>query len=169
MGMTKSALNTLWLTGGGLVATWFAVTPMSTVAVDPANDASARRAAQVSTIDAVKTAQLKVHHTAALKPVTRNPFAFGRPPVAIHARAVVPPAAVVTEPVAIEPSLTLSGIAAQKAVGGSRRTAIISGDSQLYLVTEGDMVAGRYRVVTVGEDNVVLRDDAGRELRLSLK
>ena len=51
---------------------------------------------------------------------------------------------------------------------GVKRTAIISGDGQLYLVTEGEMVAGRYRVVTVDSDAVTLRDDAGTELRLSM-
>jgi hypothetical protein len=68
-----------------------------------------------------------------------------------------------------QPSLILSGIAESRIPRGTRRTAIISGGGQLYLVTEGDMVAGRYRVVTVDSDAVTLRDDNGTDIRLSLK
>ena len=52
--------------------------------------------------------------------------------------------------------LKLSGIA-QKA---GKRTAIISGDGQVYLVGEGDSVAGRYTVVTIDPEAVLLRDAA---------
>jgi hypothetical protein len=62
------------------------------------------------------------------------------------------------------PVLKLSGIA-QKA---GTRTAILSGDGQIYLVGEGESVAGRYTVVTIDPEAVLLRDAAGVEQRLVL-
>jgi hypothetical protein len=49
-----------------------------------------------------------------------------------------------------------------------RRTAVISGDGQMYFVSEGDSVAGRYTVSRIDPEAVVLRDADGAELRLVL-
>ena len=62
------------------------------------------------------------------------------------------------------PILRLSGIA-QK---GGKHTAIISGEGQIYLVGEGDSVTGRYTVITIDPEAVLLRDAAGGEQRLVL-
>lgn len=62
------------------------------------------------------------------------------------------------------PALRLSGLA-QKA---GRRTAIISVGEQIYLAGEGDSVAGRFIVVTIDREAVLLRDAAGVEQRLVL-
>ena len=102
---------------------------------------------------------------------TRNPFLFGSkrgsgPPQPSGATpAAVAPAAAPP----VQPSLNLAGMAERQTPQGVRRTAIISGDGQLYLVTEGEMVAGRYRVITVDSDAVTLRDEGGTELRLVLR
>ena len=51
------------------------------------------------------------------------------------------------------------GIAEQKTEAGSKRTAMIGGaGDQLFMVTEGQAVAGRYRVSAVGADAVELED-----------
>jgi len=100
----------------------------------------------------------------AIKPSARNPFRFGKARV-----ASAPAVAAVTAapaPVAIpEMTLRLSGVAN----AGGKRTAIISGDGQVYLAKEGEAVAGRYHVVVVDSDAVTLRDDTGGEIWLNLK
>jgi len=64
------------------------------------------------------------------------------------------------------PSLTLklSGVAQT----AGKRTAIIAGESQIYLVAEGDLVAGRYTVVKIDPEAVLLRDVDGVDQRLIL-
>jgi hypothetical protein len=66
------------------------------------------------------------------------------------------------------PTLKLDGVAERKTANGTSRTAILSGDGQLYLVGAGESVAGRYVVAVVDPDAVVLRDATGLELRLTL-
>jgi hypothetical protein len=77
---------------------------------------------------------------------------------------VAPPVPLTPAP----PTFTLSGIAERNTPEGRKRTAIISGDGQLYLVGEGERVAGRYTVVTIDADAVLMRDQVGSELRLVL-
>jgi hypothetical protein len=65
----------------------------------------------------------------------------------------------------------LIGVAEQKGDAGLKRTAMISapGD-QLFMVTEGQELAGRYRVSAVGADAVELQDIAsGATRRLGLR
>ena len=64
----------------------------------------------------------------------------------------------------LRPPLKLSGVA-QK---GATRTAILSGDGQIYVVGVGESVAGRYTVITIDPEAVLLRDAAGAEQRLVL-
>lgn len=104
------------------------------------------------------------------KPVTRrNPFLFAAertPPRAEPAPpSYVPPVAV--EPPA--PSMTLAGIGTSTTPEGIVRTAVISSRGQVWLVKPGDEVPGGLRVVSVGEDHVVLADAAGVETTLRLK
>ncbi len=69
-----------------------------------------------------------------------------------------------------EPPLTLSGIAEDGGPDGPDRTAIISGQGQLFMVKQGDQVTPRYRVARIGSDAVELTDvDAGTTRRLVLK
>jgi hypothetical protein len=94
----------------------------------------------------------------------RNPFAFGAAPRRTRPDASVVHAAVVAEelaPVVPPPALILMGVAEETSPAGPRRTAIIAGDADaLYMVTEGDSIAGRYKVTKIGADAVELEDVA---------
>jgi hypothetical protein len=59
----------------------------------------------------------------------------------------------------LEPAVELIGVAESESPKGVVRTAIISALSgELFLVKEGETVAARYRVATVGADAVELTD-----------
>ena len=95
----------------------------------------------------------------------RNPFAFNAAARASHsaqARDGMVAAAVAPDPapvVAPGPSLLLMGIAEEASPAGPRRTAIIGGDADsIYMVAEGDAIAGRYRVMKIGADAIELED-----------
>jgi hypothetical protein len=65
----------------------------------------------------------------------------------------------VAMPAPLPPSpLKLSGIAEDPGADGPVRTAIISGQGQLFLVKEGEMVTTRYRVAKISADGVELVD-----------
>lgn len=171
--MTRTTLKALWFGGGGILATWLAVSPNQ--GVPASSPATAVRPASVTepTAEELNAQATRLRdRTAAvtLRPSTRNPFRFSSPKSA--ARSSAPPERGV-QSAALEPTLSatppatvlkLSGIA-QKA---GKRTAIISGDGQIYLVGEGDSVAGRYTVIKVDPEAVLLRDAAGAEQRLVL-
>ena len=73
-------------------------------------------------------------------------------------------------PQPMEPALKLSGIAADEGADGPVRTAIISGEGQLFMVKEGDTVTARYRVTKISEDVVELSDtESGTVRRLALR
>jgi hypothetical protein len=99
----------------------------------------------------------------------RNIFAFKRPaPKALPAPA---PAADLLAPAASgqQPALALFKLIGIADDAGSR-TAIISGQGQLYLVREGETVAFVYRVSRVAPESVELEDTTGgAPLRLFLK
>ena len=166
--MTKSTWNGL-LAGGGLLATWLAVNPNTTT--PPASNVAATTHASavrdVTADDLNAQAEKLTEHlgSVAQRPTGRNPFRFGRStPTKAPAAAAVAPIAAPAAPQPVQPSLSLSGIATDN----GKHTAIITGDGQLYVVKEGDPVAGRYHVATVDSEAVTLRDDAGAETRLSL-
>ena len=172
--MTKTALKALWFGGGGVLATWLAVTPNHGV------PSSARTTAQQPAVTREASAaewnaqaeRLRARTDAAvtLRKSARNPFRFNSPRSAapsstprergVELAAIEP----TTPTVPVGPVLKLSGVA-QKA---GKRTAILSGDGQMYLVGEGDSVAGRFTVVTIDPEAVLLRDAAGAEQRLVL-
>lgn len=102
----------------------------------------------------------------------RNPFAFGTREARVTRRAAAPaaqPAA--TERIPVEPALSLVGIAEQATPAGLVRTAMIAtGADDLIMVTVGQAVAVRYRVVAIGADAVELQDVAtGATRRLALQ
>ena len=170
--MTKSTFKVLWLGGGGLLATWFAVTPSDTPGKAKITVAERPAAIHEVTADNLIAQEVRLREHGGSVPLgssTRNPFRFGSKQAidAPQPSAATPAAVAQAAPPPVQPSLSLSGIAERKTPQGAKRTAIISGDGQLYLVTEGEMVAGRYRVITVDSDAVTLRDDAGTELRLT--
>jgi hypothetical protein len=103
----------------------------------------------------------------------RNPFAFvGRDPAKRHAARPAAPAAAPVQPLPPpEPAIQLIGVAESNTPKGAARTAIISALSgELFLVKEGETIAGRYRVGAVGTDAVELNDlMQGTVRRLALK
>jgi len=164
--MTKPTLKTLWFTGGGFLATWLTVTPNTTAPPVNATDAARPGVVREVTLDDLKLqrAHLREHvGKTVLKPSTRNPFRFGRSSVR---RAPAMPAEVMPSAPAAPPPplLYLSGIATE----GQKRTAIISGNGQVYLAGEGELVAGTFRVGAIEADAVTLRGDNSTEIRLVL-
>ena len=169
--MTRTTLKALWFGGGGIVATWIAVSPNTGVApVSPASTLQRPPAPSALEEFSAQSTRLRERRSAATPhESTRNPFRFKSPKPApqpepqrerqlpSHVESALP----INPP---PPPLTLSGVAQQN----GKRTAIITGSGQLYLVGEGDTVAGRYAVVTVDPEAVVLRDADGTEQRLAL-
>jgi len=101
----------------------------------------------------------------------RNPFAFGeRPPRPSRPTPRDTVQATIAEdsapPVASAPQLVLMGIAEETTATGPHRTAII-GDAAdtIYMVVEGDSIAGRYKVTKIGSDAVELEDQATKAYR----
>ena len=100
----------------------------------------------------------------------RNPFAFGERPMARRAAsraggvdAPVAPEAVVTPS---EPALLLMGIAEDTTPSGPHRTAIIGGEGDaIFMVTEGESFAGRYKVAKIGADAIELEDQTTKGYR----
>jgi hypothetical protein len=96
----------------------------------------------------------------------RNLFAFHSAPTT----PVLPPrqqernrqseqTAIVEPPAVAQPSLKLAGIAEDEGPDGAPvRTAIISGEGQLFMVKEGENVSPRYRVAKISADVVELID-----------
>ena len=81
-------------------------------------------------------------------------------PLAVLAAPAQPPLAL----------FKLIGVAEDAGAGGVVRTAIISGQGQLYLVKEGETVASIYRVGMLSAGSVELVDSTGGPvLRLTLK
>jgi hypothetical protein len=171
--MTRTTLKALWFGGGGILATWLAVSPNSGVQTTPPAAAVRRPAIEKEpTAEELnsKATQLRNRRTTVgFTSATRNPFRYraSKTPASSTPRERNTPSAAIAPPIPVAPAgpvLKLSGVA-QKA---GKRTAILSGDGQVYLVGEGDSVAGRYTVVTIDPEAVLLRDAAGVEQRLVL-
>ncbi|HEV3217981.1 MAG TPA: hypothetical protein VGZ27_19805 [Vicinamibacterales bacterium] len=172
--MTKPTLKALFV-AGGLLGTWLAVTPSDTTPGRSRIAAAERPAAiRESTADNLVSQEARLRDHAGSVPLAsskRNPFRFGsrKPDGVVPQQGSAAPVIAAAPPAPPRPDLNFLGVAESKTPQGTRRTAIISGGGQLYLVTEGEPVAGRYRVVTIDSDAVTLRDDSGTDLRLSLK
>jgi hypothetical protein len=173
--MTKTTLKALWgLGGGGVLATWLAVTPNQGVPTStPAAVQRAEMPREPSADDLREQANRLRHRTGAvtLRESTRNPFRFNAPKPVAPSRGPSGPAAAVElapPPAAVPPPLTLNGVTGTQTPEGLQRTAVISGEGQMYFVSEGDSLAGRYTVVKVDPEAVVLRDASGAEIRLAL-
>jgi len=98
----------------------------------------------------------------------RNLFTFRAARAQAPAPVAPPPAAAIVEaPVerAALPTLKLAGIAEDAGDDGPVRTAIISGDGQLFMVKEGDAVTLRYRVAKISVDVVELTDLTDNSIR----
>ena len=168
--MTRTTFKAL-VGGGGILATWLAVSPHP-VAPPASPSAELRRQAAATKPDEFNAQAARLRDRrggATLRPSTRNPFRFNSakpapPPTLLRDRTIEPAPEAAAPSAPPPPLLTLSGIA-QKT---GKRTAIIAGGAQLYLVGEGDSVAGLYTVVEVEPEAVLLRDASGAEQRLVL-
>src|SRR5688572_8128647 len=172
--VTRTTLKALWVGGGGILATWIAVSPKQGVPSPMTAPAAVRQSAAASEPTAeslnAQATRLRERTTAVtLRPSTRNPFRYksktARPSTASDAQQLQPtPIAPTVPEVPVGPVLKLSGVAQKDGT----RTAIIAGEGQVYLVGEGDSLAGRYTVVKIDPEAVLLRDAAGVEQRLVL-
>jgi hypothetical protein len=102
----------------------------------------------------------------------RNPFMFAVSAAPVR-RVAAPVEPRLETPVPDVPELVLelAGVAEQNTDAGVKRTAMVAapGD-QFYMVTEGQELAGRYRVSAVGADAVELKDlVTGATRRLALR
>jgi hypothetical protein len=103
----------------------------------------------------------------------RNPFAFASREEP-KGRTALPPVAQpapLTPGVVPEPPLSLIGVAEQLTPQGTERTAIVTADSdEIYMIKEGDLLGGRYRVKAVGPGSLELTDlVTGAVRRLALR
>ena len=168
--MTRTTLKALWFGGGGILATWVAVSPNAGVPTASQPNAVQRPSSTYQQVELNEQAtRLRERKSDAdLGRSTRNPFRFSAPkspPSAPRANAPLPESlAPVVPTVPPPPPMQLSGVAQTN----GKRTAVITGDGQIYLVSEGDSVAGRYTVVKVDPEAVLLRDASGVEQRLVL-
>lgn len=170
--MTRTTLKALWVGGGGILATWIAVSPNHAVPTTQQAAAVRRLASSTEpTADDLnaRTTRLRERTSAVtLRPSTRNPFRYNAPKTARRSaapeRATEPPVAAPPISAPPAPVLKLSGIA-QRA---GKRTAIIVVEGQIFLVADGDSVAGGYTVVKIDPEAVLLRDESGVEQRLLL-
>jgi hypothetical protein len=175
--MTKSTLKALWLGGGGVLATWLAVTPNqnATPSAPTADRPAVTRAPTADELNGQADRLRSRTRAVVLRPSTRNPFRFrdarSAAPAADRFHSSPTPAAVVppVQDSPVAPQLKLSGVTEKTTPEGARRTAVISGDGQLYLAGVGDTVAGRYTVVAIDPEAVVLRAPTGAEMRLLLR
>ena len=108
-----------------------------------------------------------------LRPTT-TPRQPGRNLFSFHAAAaraarmapiVAAPAPAPVEAPPALPALKLAGIAEDEGPEGPMRTAVISGQGQLFLVKEGDSVVQRYRVTKISADVVELIDLGDNSIR----
>ncbi len=178
--ITKTTLKAM-IAGGGVMATWLAVAPNhpapASVAAPVERSAAAHETAANELSELAKKLRERASAAAELRASTRNPFRFGTGKTTVPGASRVggssmslPAAIASAAPVAPPaPSYTLSGIAERHTSEGRKRTAVISGAGQLYLVSEGETVDGRYLVVRVDPEAVLLRDPTGTELSLVLR
>jgi hypothetical protein len=175
------ARATVYIGGAVVLAAWLASAASTRFAPDEpqpaprvvATSGTERLAADVQ----AQSARLRERMAAAPVPQQprRNPFEFGERelprarPAALRAPVLPAP-----DPVPVparEPELALAGIAEQQSATGIVRTAVIVGaGDEIFMVTEGQSLIGRYTVTAVGPDVVELKDSTtGSTRRLALR
>ncbi len=117
-----------------------------------------------------QTARLKSRLAQAPAPTepVRNPFSYGAREDGRRLARTASPAAL-PDPVTMapaEPAIELVGVAEDRTAQGVVRTAIVSALSgDLWVVKEGETVAGRYKVTAIGADAVELNGTRRLTLR----
>ena len=155
---------------GAALAAWLASAATSNRAVPPPivthRPAIDSRGAELA--DEIARLHERLRPTTTPNQPGRNLFTFR--PTRVRAVAPAAPAAapaIVDAPVTRpgQPPLKLAGIAEDAGPDGPERTAIISGDGQLFMVKEGDAVTLRYRVAKISADVVELTDLTDNSVR----
>jgi hypothetical protein len=159
---------TIVVVGGALLA-WLAGAATSNRTISPPS------VVQRTTIEvrgdelAVEVARLheRLRPTATPRQPGRNLFSFQAAAPRVAPTVAAPAPALVEAPAALPalPPLKLAGIAEDAGPEGPVRTAIISGQGQLFLVKEGETVMLRYRVAKISEDVVELIDLGDNSVR----
>jgi hypothetical protein len=155
---------TIALVGGALIA-WLAgaatttrspspIAPVASGVVDQSADALASEIARLHE---------RLHPSEPPRHPARNLFTYRGAVVAkpLNASAAAPHPAITEAPAAFappQPSLKLAGIGEDEGADGPIRIAFISGEGQLFMVKEGEMVTSRYRVAHISADVVELED-----------
>jgi hypothetical protein len=161
---------------GGALAAWLAA-----AATSGSRDVAVPREVKVAPIEtrgaelASEIARLhdRLRPSSSPRQPARNLFQFTsqkpRPPApVVTALPALTEAAITSAP--LLPPFKLSGIAEDPGPDGEIRTAIISGQGQLFLVKEGEMVTSRFRVARISADGVELVDvSTNAVLRLVMK
>ena len=155
--------------GVALLASYFAAANLPSqdpepVRERPAPGATAPGGLAVEVGSQAARLQSRMAHAPLPESTPRNPFSFGiapRAPQPGMVRAAVAPAD--EQPAAPfappPPVLTLMGIAEEASPDGPRRTAVIGGEGDhLFMVKEGDVLGGAYKVKKIGADAVELED-----------
>jgi hypothetical protein len=171
--------STAAISGAGLLATWvFSMPPAQAPAARSVAPAASASQASPTTIDIQHEAarlQVRTHQAARYPETSRNPFRFNarsareaRPSATSGPPRLAPLTLVPEAPP--EPRVSLDGIATDVVDGHEQRSAIVSTDSGVVLVREGEQVAGRFRVTKIATDAVELvRLSDGSVLRIALR
>jgi hypothetical protein len=171
------------VTGGALLVAWFAVagsTPDQDATPAPERTQYAGTSGPGSLAADVEQQAERLRQRLAHAPVPdvqpRNPFSFApRAPraFAVAPRGTIQAATIPPDVPEVEapPPLVLMGIAEQPTPQGPQRTAVIGGaGTDIYMVKEGESVAGRYKVKAIGPDAIELEDlTTGGFRRLALR
>jgi hypothetical protein len=155
---------TIALAGGALIA-WLAgaaTTMRSPLLVAPAvSSAVVDQRADVLASEIAKLHE-RLHPSEPPRRPARNLFAYrGAVAKPLSAPALAPHPAVTEAPAVFappQPSLKLAGIGEDEGADGPIRIAFISGEGQLFMVKEGEMVTPRYRVARISAEVVELED-----------
>ena len=152
------------LIGGALIA-WLAGAATSNRPLPPLPPTSARaidaRGAELA--DEIARLHERLRPSAAPRQPARNLFSY-RAAHASAPAAPAPPGPAVSEAAPLPlppqlPPLKLAGIGEDDGPDGRPvRIAFISGEGQLFMVKEGEMVTPRYRVARISPDVVELQD-----------
>ena len=158
--------------GGAALLAWLAGAATSNHTIPPVVPSQPapieRRGAELA--NEIARLQERLRPSATPHQPGRNLFAFRamavRPPAPAEALPAPRPALTEALPLAPAlPALKLAGIAEDAGADGPVRTAIISGEGQLFMVKEGEMVTQRYRVTKISADVVELIDLGDNSIR----
>jgi hypothetical protein len=170
-----------YIGGAVLLAAWLssaATSPQETEQSTSANPQGTSGTDSVGFDMQEQAARLRAKLAAAPVPQqpARNPFSFAvreLPAARARVHAAVPelPPASNAPLVEVEPPLSLVGMAERQTPAGPVRTAVIAGDADdVFLVSQGEEVAGRYRVTVIAADAVELQHlSTGAVRRLMLR